>query len=101
MSNSKHKVFISYHHRNDQNYKESLLDENDKYDLFIDASVDTGDIDDDLPDESIRQIIRDDYLRDSAVTILLVGVEKRQENTLTGKSIPACMMDKLTKNQEC
>lgn len=78
MSKSKHKVFISYHHKNDQDYKEALLDANEKYDLFIDASVDTGDIDDDLPDERIRQIIRDDYLSDSAVTILLVGIETKK-----------------------
>lgn len=77
MSNHKHKVFISYHHDNDQAYKEALLEANDEHDLFVDASVDTGDIDDDLPDERIRQIIRDDYLRDSTVTILLVGVETK------------------------
>jgi len=46
MVNNKHKVFISYHHNNDQGYKEALLDLNEFYDLFIDASVDTGDIDD-------------------------------------------------------
>jgi hypothetical protein len=74
MPKSKHKVFISYHHKNDQAYKEALLNANEKYGLFIDASVDTGDIDDDLSDETIRQTIRDDYLRDSTVTILLVGV---------------------------
>ncbi len=100
MPDSRHKVFISYHHENDQDYKESLLNANEKYDLF-DASVDTGDIDDDLPDETIRKIIRDDYLRDSTVTILLVGVETKKESTLTGRSIPACMMARLIKNQEC
>ena len=71
----KHKVFISYHHANDQIYKERLLQINEKYDIFIDQSVDTGDIDDRLPDESIRIKIRDEYLKDSTVTIVLVGVE--------------------------
>jgi hypothetical protein len=75
---ARHKVFISYHHNNDQAYKEALLEANDKYELFIDASVDTCDIDDDLPDETIRQLIRDDYLRDSTVTILLVGTETKK-----------------------
>ncbi len=68
-----HKVFISYHHRNDQGYKESLLEWNRNNNIFINASVDTGDIDENLSDESIRQKIRDEYLRDSSVTILLVG----------------------------
>ena len=73
----KHKVFISYHHANDQYYKEKLLEFNEKHKIFIDMSVDTGDIDDDLPDETIRTKIRDEYLRDSTVTILLVGIQTK------------------------
>jgi len=68
-----HKVFISYHHENDQGYKAALLDLNESLGIFIDKSVDTGDIDPSLPDESIRVKIRDDYLKNSSVTILLVG----------------------------
>lgn len=71
----KHKVFISYHHANDQSYKEDLLTLSRRHDLFIDASVDTGDISDLLDDDAIRRKIRDDYLRDSSVTIVLVGSE--------------------------
>ena len=67
----RHKVFISYHHANDQWYKEELLRLNSIYDIFIDASVDTGDIDDDLPPDTIRQKIRDEYLRDSRATCKL------------------------------
>lgn len=77
MENQKHKVFISYHHANDQWYKNELLRLNRIYEIFIDSSVDTGDIDDNLPDDRIREIIRDEYLRDSTVTILLVGVETK------------------------
>lgn len=73
----KHKVFISYHHANDQKYKEKLLELNEKYDLFIDMSVDTGEIREDLSDERIREKIRDEYLRDSTITILLVGSETK------------------------
>ncbi len=68
-----HKVFISYHHDNDQAYKEALVQSG----IFIDASVDTGDIDDGLSDHAIRQKIRDEYLRDSSVTIVLVGSETK------------------------
>jgi len=75
---SQHKVFISYHHKNDQYYKEELLRVNREYPMFIDASVDTGDISDDLDDQTIRQLIRDSYLRDSTVTILLVGTETKR-----------------------
>lgn len=74
---TKHKVFISYHHDNDQQYKEKLLEINEKHQIFIDGSVDTGDISDDLTDEQIRIKIRDDYLRDTTVTILLVGTETK------------------------
>lgn len=70
---TKHKVFISYHHANDQQYKDALVAMAELNDLFIDHAVDTGDISDDLDDERIREIIRDDYLRDSTVTIVLVG----------------------------
>ena len=77
MAIDKHKVFISYHHANDQYYKETLLQSNIYDDIFIDASVDTGDIDENLSDESIRQKIRDEYLRDSTVTIVLVGTETK------------------------
>ncbi len=78
-----HKVFISYHHANDQYYKEKLLRLNDNYKafygnpIFIDKSVDTGEISEDLSDETIREKIRDEYLQDSTVTILLVGTETK------------------------
>ena len=68
-----HKVFISYHHANDQRYKEHLVEMGHRHRIFIDKSVDTGDIDEDFPDERIREIIRDRYLRDSTVTIVLIG----------------------------
>lgn len=70
-----HKVFITYHHENDQYSKEEMLRLNARNSIFIDKSVHTGDISDDLDDQAIRRIIRDDYLRDSTVTILLVGTE--------------------------
>lgn len=74
---SKHKVFISYHHKNDQFYKEELLHLNEIYDIFINGSVNTGDIDDSLSNQTIRNTIRDHYLGDSTVTILLVGTETK------------------------
>lgn len=72
-----HKVFISYHHIKDQHYKDRLLEINRITPMFIDGSVDTGDISDNLDDDAIRQKIRDEYLRDSTVTIVLVGLETK------------------------
>lgn len=73
---TRHKVFISYHHANDQFYKDKfvrLFD--DRYDVFIDGSVGDGDISDGLQTETIRQKIRDKYLRDTSVTLVLIGTE--------------------------
>ena len=72
-----HKVFISYHHQNDQIYKEALIEFGRHFGVFIDKSVDTGDISENLSDQTIRERIRDEYLRDSTVTILLVGTETK------------------------
>ncbi|WP_419856624.1 TIR domain-containing protein [Candidatus Palauibacter irciniicola] len=72
-----HKVFISYHHDNDQWYKNELIRIGKQNTTFIDRSVDTGDISESLSDEAIRRKIRDEYLRDSTVTIVLVGTETK------------------------
>ena len=72
-----HKVFISYHHQNDQHYKNQLVDFGKQHSTFIDRSVTTGAISDDLNDQQIRRIIRDRHLRDSTVTIVLVGTETK------------------------
>ena len=78
MGMAMHKVFISYHHGNDQGYKEALVEFGEKHAIFVDRSVDTGDIPDNWTDEQIRLAIRDQYLRDSTVTIVLVGRETRR-----------------------
>lgn len=73
-----HKVFISYHHDRDQYYKNRFVEMGTQYEIFIDRSVDTGDISENLSDESIRRKIRDEYLRDSTVTVVLVGLETQR-----------------------
>jgi hypothetical protein len=47
------------------------------HNILIDRSVDTGDIEEHLPDETIKNKIRDFYLRDSTVTIVLIGTETK------------------------
>ena len=73
-----HNVFISYHHANDQIFKDELLKINKQHKIFLDGSVDTGDIDEDLSDERIREIIRDEYLATTTVTIVLIGLETKR-----------------------
>jgi hypothetical protein len=75
----RHKVFVSFHHDNDQAYKdkfEKLFA--DVYDIFVRRSVSMGDIDENLPTDTIRQKIRDEYLRDSTVTVVLIGAQTWQ-----------------------
>ena len=69
-----HRVFISYHHHLDQRYKDALCRWNGLHKIFIDESVYDGDNDDtNMSDEDIRKAIRDNNLRKSTVTLLLVG----------------------------
>lgn len=73
---NRHKVFVSYHHANDQYYRdrfEHLF--SSTYDVMVSKSVQIGDINTYLPTETIRQKIRDEYLRDSTVTVVLIGSE--------------------------
>ena len=74
---TRHKVFISYHHANDEYYKNKFeeLFSNSYFDIIISKSVQIGDINEYLPAETIRQKIRDEYLRDSTVTVVLIGSE--------------------------
>ena len=74
MSN-RHRVFVSYYHDEDQVYRDYFeLLFSDIYDIMVSESVEIGDIDDtNLSTERIHQIIRDEYLRDSTVTVVLVG----------------------------
>ena len=57
-----HKVFISFHHA-DLEYKDALVSFNQTNQIFIDRSVDTGEISDALSDQEIREKIRDEHIR--------------------------------------
>lgn len=73
---ARHQVFISFHHANDQFYKDKFIKLfADKFDIMIDKSVNDGDINPNTTTESIRQKIRDEYLRTSTVTVVLIGVD--------------------------
>ena len=67
----RHKVFTSYYHEDDQEYKDRLVQALDS--KAIDKSVSPGDIhDENLPLE-IRRRIRDNHIADATVTIVLIG----------------------------
>lgn len=68
---TKHKVFISYYHKSDEDYKIEF----DRLfgDIFINRSVGPGDIDADNSADYIKSLIQDDYISDSSVLIVLVG----------------------------
>lgn len=72
----RHNVFVSYHHDNDQADRELFEDLfSDTHDILISKSVQIGDIDPKLSTDTIRQKIRDEYLSDSTVTVVLIGSE--------------------------
>lgn len=76
----KHKVFISYYHDDDQNFKDLICDYwNANGELFDDYSVNDGDIDDtNKTDETIRREIRDNYIADATVLVLLCGANTKK-----------------------
>lgn len=68
---TRHKVFISYYHKDDQYYRnrfEELFGH-----LFINKSVELGDIDTDVSTEYIKRLIQENYITDSSVVVVLVG----------------------------
>lgn len=68
---TKRKSFISYYHKDDQNYKEKF--KNLSSDLIVNKSVEDGDINSDNKDEYIKQLIQKGYLSDTTVLIVLLG----------------------------
>ena len=70
-----HHVFVSFHHEKDQGYKDALVTWAEEEQVFIDDSVDMGEIPDEWSSEQIRTYIRDSHLKSSTVTIVLVGTE--------------------------
>ena len=66
----RHKVFVSFHHEDDR-YKDqftTMMGGN-----IVDRSVQDGDMDDTIKTDTIRQRIRDDFIRDASVTVVLIG----------------------------
>jgi len=67
----RHKLFLSYYHKDDQYYK-NRFDELFGH-LFINKSVSPGDIKSDISTEYIKRLIQEKYIEDSSVLVVLVG----------------------------
>ncbi len=70
----RHNVFISYHHENDETYKnefERLF--HNAYDILETKAVSDGDIDPNNSTDYTRQLIRDNFIRDATVAVVLIG----------------------------
>lgn len=68
---TKHKTFISYYHKDDQQYKEKFVKLTS--DLILNKSVEDGDINSDVSDEYIKQLIQKGYLSETTVLVVLIG----------------------------
>ena len=68
---TRHKVFLSYYHYDDQYYRdrfEALFRH-----LFINKSVEPGDINTDVSAEYIKRLIQENYISDASIVLVLVG----------------------------
>lgn len=103
-----HRAFISYHHDADQWYANYLRENYGDGEVFFDESLAYA-YPDSWPDDRILSDIRTEHLRDSTVTVVLIGAEtagrkwvdweinaslrpygKRTRNGLLGIYLPGC-----------
>ncbi len=77
LQGKRHQVFVSYHHSPfDQPYRNLFEVMFSSYhEIMITKSVQIGDINPNLPTDTIRKKVRDEYLRQSTVTVVLIGAE--------------------------
>ena len=74
--NVRHKVFISYHHADKDEVDDFIEEYDDKHDVFIARALGIGMADDiiDSTDTSyVMRRIRELYLKDSTVTVVMLG----------------------------
>ena len=71
LATDRHKVFLSFHHRLDEDYKNAFCELLGT--SIVDKSVEDGDIDPSLKVDTVRSRIRDEFIADATVTIVLVG----------------------------
>lgn len=67
----KHKVFLSYYHRDDQRYRDAF--EKKFGNVYITKTVQPGEIKSDNQAEYIKRLIQDGYIEDASIIVVLVG----------------------------
>ena len=106
MNIARHRVFISYYHHDDQRYKDYLIKMQEfnietmqMQSIFEDFSVHEKEIDDaGLSSEQIRCIIRDEYIKDATVLILLCGKNTKKRKHIDWE-LHAAMYDSPANRQ--
>lgn len=68
-----HKVFVSYHHDNDQERANYLRDTYGENNTLLDRSL--SEAYENMTDDQILAAIRQEHLKDTTVTIVLIGSE--------------------------
>ncbi|CAB1055178.1 TIR domain-containing protein [Spiroplasma endosymbiont of Danaus chrysippus] len=74
------KIFISYHHLREQEEKNQLAELIKKYANYLnikDISVEIGDIDTTWSNNEIAKTIRQNHLKDTTITILILGIHTK------------------------
>lgn len=74
-SRIRHKVFLSYYHRDDQVYRNEF--EAKSKHIYATKSVQSGDIDSDNSAHYIKCLIRDGFVEDASIVVVLVGPKTR------------------------
>lgn len=87
-----HNVFISYYHKDDEDYKEEF--ERLFGHLFINKSVKDGNINTDVSTEYTKRLIQEGYLSDTSVLVVLV-CPKTYCRTHVDWEISAALMKKV------
>ncbi|HBJ35717.1 MAG TPA: hypothetical protein DDZ51_13425 [Planctomycetaceae bacterium] len=96
----RHNVFVSYHHANDEAYKNNFVDYfANQTKQIISRAVEIGDIDSGLPTETIRTRIRDNFIRDATVTVVLIGTETWKRRHVDWEI--ASSLRQTSKNSRC
>ena len=67
----RHKVFLSYYHKDDERWREKFEESFSPY--FINKSVKIGDIDPDNSALYTKRLIMEKYITDTSVLIVLIG----------------------------
>ena len=75
MPRVRHKVFVSFYHEDDDKYRRKWDETTSE--IFINKSVGKGEIDSDNSDDYIKRLIREQYLDDASVLVVLVGPNTR------------------------